>query len=106
MVGGHSSFGDLATSRKAIGMYIILAYDIGQKRVQKVMRICRKYLHHIQNSVFEGTITEAALERLKHELQNKIYKEADSIIIFRFESLKYTAREEIGAVRIFENIID
>ena len=87
-------------------MYIILAYDVGKKRVQKVMRICRKYLHHTQNSVFEGVITDAALERLKRELQDKIYKEADSIVVFRFESLKYTAREEIGAVPIFKNIID
>ena len=87
-------------------MYIILAYDVGQKRVQKVMRICRKYLHHIQNSVFEGVITEAALEKLKREIQNKIYKEADSVIIFRFESMKYTAREEIGTVRVLQNIID
>ena len=86
-------------------MYVILVYDVNQKRVQKVMRICRKYLHHIQNSVFEGKITEARLNCLKSELANKVNTGEDGIIIFRFESLKYSSREELGNVRTLESII-
>jgi CRISPR-associated protein Cas2 len=70
------------------------------------MRCCRKYLHHMQNSVFEGTITDAGLERLKRELQTKIDKDADSIIVYKFGSIKYAFRDEIGAVRVMGNIID
>ena len=84
---------------------MILVYDVNQKRVQKVMRVCRKYLHHIQNSVFEGKITEAKLNCLKSELESKVNTREDGIIIFRFESLKYSSREELGKVRILESII-
>lgn len=40
-------------------MYAILVYDIvtddqGKKCLPKVFKICKKYLIHIQNSVFEG----------------------------------------------------
>ena len=49
-------------------MYVILVYDIHQKRVGKALKICRKYLIHIQKSVFEGNITESKLKALKEEL--------------------------------------
>ena len=86
-------------------MYVILVYDVNQKRVQKVMRICRKYLHHIQNSVFEGMITEARLNSLKNELDSKVNTSEDGIIIYRFDSLKYSSREELGNVRVLGSII-
>ena len=41
-------------------MYVILVYDInleekeGQKVLRNVFKTCKKYLVHIQNSVFEG----------------------------------------------------
>ena len=35
-------------------MYVILTYDVGAKRVSKVMMTCRKYMVHVQKSVFEG----------------------------------------------------
>ncbi|MEN2993717.1 MAG: CRISPR-associated endonuclease Cas2, partial [Thermodesulfovibrio sp.] len=46
-------------------MRVILVYDINEKRVSKVLKTCRKYLHWVQNSVFEGELTEAKLEKLK-----------------------------------------
>lgn len=45
-------------------MYVILVYDIGEKRVGKMLRLCRKYLNWIQNSVFEGEISEVRLKEL------------------------------------------
>ena len=48
-------------------MFVVLSYDINQKRVNKVLKVCRKYLVHVQKSVFEGTITEAKLNSLKKE---------------------------------------
>ena len=35
-------------------MFVVLVYDVKQERVGKVLKICRKYLTHVQNSVFEG----------------------------------------------------
>lgn len=66
-------------------MYLILTYDIEQERVAKVLKICRKYLNWVQNSVLEGEITVAKLEKLKLELQKTIEKSKDSV---RFYILK------------------
>ena len=77
-------------------MYVILVYDIGEKRVAKALKICRKYLHWVQNSVFEGEITSAKLKRLKGELLSIIQKEKDSVIIYEFRTLNYSKRDILG----------
>ncbi|OQY08079.1 MAG: CRISPR-associated endonuclease Cas2 [Fusobacteriia bacterium 4572_132] len=76
-------------------MFVILYYDINEKRVSKVLKICRKYLTWVQNSVFEGEITKANLKKLKSDLKSKT-KEEDSIIIYEFRSMSYSKREVIG----------
>ena len=53
-------------------MFVIVTYDVASKRVAKVMKTCRKYLTHVQKSVFEGMITEGKLKRLKEELDKLI----------------------------------
>lgn len=50
-------------------MFVVLTYDISGTHIQKVMKICRRYLVHVQNSVFEGTITESELNHLKVDLE-------------------------------------
>ncbi|MBO8152302.1 MAG: CRISPR-associated endonuclease Cas2 [Candidatus Marinimicrobia bacterium] len=77
-------------------MHVILVYDIGEKRVAKVLKTCRKYLHWVQNSVFEGEITNANLVRLKGELKRIIKKEEDSVVIYQFRTLNYSKREILG----------
>jgi len=74
---------------------VILTYDVNTKRVNKVMKICRKYLSHEQNSVFEGVITEKNLNRLKRELERFIDVETDRISIYEMQTLKYTTKERI-----------
>lgn len=86
-------------------MYIILVYDVKKKRVQKVMKICRKYLNHLQNSVFEGNITGAKLNRLKNELKPAIEIQSDSVCIFELESTRYVVKEQIGTTPVFDHII-
>ena len=77
-------------------MFVIVVYDINVKRTSKVMKICRKYLEHVQKSVFEGNITEAKLRGLKHELSRVVVRNEDSVMIYKFETLKYTSKEVIG----------
>ena len=86
-------------------MYVILVYDIKEERVSKVLKICRKYLNWVQNSVFEGEITSAKLEKLKVELKRTINKEQDSVIIYRFRSLMYSSREIMGIEKGGEELI-
>lgn len=77
-------------------MYVILYYDFGEKRVAKALKICRKYLTHVQNSVFEGEVTQANYKKLVTELRKKMDEDYDSLIIYTFESMRYSNREVYG----------
>jgi len=76
-------------------MYVILVYDMNVKRVGKMLKLCRKYLHWIQNSVFEGEITPSKLDEFKHRA-SKIMKDDDSLIIFKSRDEKWLDKEVIG----------
>ena len=77
-------------------MYVILVYDIGEKRVGKMLKLCRKYLSWIQNSVFEGDITEVKLEELKIKARKLMNEETDSLILFKSRDEKWLYKEVIG----------
>ena len=76
-------------------MRIILVYDVGEKRVQKVHKFLKRYLHWTQNSVFEGDLTASELEEVKAYLNNIINMDEDSVIIFKLKFTNYT-KEIIG----------
>jgi len=77
-------------------MFIIMVYDVNVKRVNKVLKLARKYLNWVQNSVLEGEITEAKFFKLKSELQKVINEDEDSVIFYTFRTKLYTSREVIG----------
>ncbi len=77
-------------------MYVILVYDVGEKRVAKMLKLCRRYLHWIQNSVFEGEITEVQLKELLHEARQLMQPQEDSLIIFRSRDQRWLEKEIIG----------
>ncbi|WP_333655039.1 CRISPR-associated endonuclease Cas2 [Dissulfurispira sp.] len=66
--------------------YLIITYDIGEDRVSKVRRILKKYFMWVQNSVFEGDITEGKLAKCKSELQKAINEDEDSIYFYSLEN--------------------
>ncbi|MEJ5258053.1 MAG: CRISPR-associated endonuclease Cas2 [Fervidobacterium sp.] len=76
-------------------MFVILFYDIAEKRVSKALKICRKYLIWVQNSVFEGEISEGNLVKLKSEL-NRLIEDEDSVVIYEFKQMYYSNREVLG----------
>lgn len=80
-------------------MYVILVYDIGERRVGKMLKLCRKYLSWIQNSVFEGEITEVKLEELKIKASQIMNNETDSLIIFKNRQEKWLEKEIVGQER-------
>lgn len=63
-------------------MYVIVVYDVGEKRVGKTLKLCRKHLYWIQNSVFEGELSDAKLRELKLKIKRIIDLSEDSIIVF------------------------
>lgn len=77
-------------------MYVILVYDCGEKRVNKMLKLCRRYLHWIQNSVFEGEISEVRLKELLLEADQFIDKTHDSIIVFKSREQKWLDKQIIG----------
>lgn len=64
-------------------MYIILVYDMDVKRVGKMLKLCRQYLNWIQNSVFEGSISEVKLKEFLIKAKLIMDEETDSLIIFK-----------------------
>ncbi|OFY44288.1 MAG: CRISPR-associated endonuclease Cas2 [Bacteroidetes bacterium GWF2_40_14] len=80
-------------------MYVILVYDVGEKRVGKILRLCRKYLCWIQNSVFEGEISEVKLKELLLKVDIIMDKEVDSIILFKNSDERWMEKQIVGKER-------
>lgn len=80
-------------------MYVILVYDVGERRVAKMLKLCRKYLNWIQNSVFEGEISEVKLKELKTKAKSIMLSDTDSLIIFSSRNEKWLDKEVIGNER-------
>ncbi|MBK7223875.1 MAG: CRISPR-associated endonuclease Cas2 [Saprospiraceae bacterium] len=77
-------------------MYIILVYDCGEKRVGKMLKLCRQYLNWIQNSVFEGELSDAQLMELEYRCKEIMKREEDSIIIFSSRNQAWMQKKVIG----------
>ncbi|MCI5089638.1 CRISPR-associated endonuclease Cas2 [Phaeodactylibacter sp.] len=77
-------------------MYVILVYDVHQKRVGKMLKLCRRYLNWIQNSVFEGAISELKLKELIFEARQIMDESYDSIIIFSSRNERWLDKQVIG----------
>lgn len=78
---------------------MILVYDVGVERLGRVLKLCRRYLNWVQNSVFEGEISRANLMRLKKELKSLIDEERDSILIYSFRDRRQVRKESLGVVK-------
>lgn len=85
-------------------MYVILVYNInleqkqGQKVLRNVYKICKKYLVHIQNSVFEGELLESQLIKLKSELNQYIRDDKDSVIVFKSRNKRWMEKMFFGKI--------
>ena len=77
-------------------MYVIIVYDVEQKRVTKVMKFLRRFLTWVQNSVFEGETTEAKFKEIQIGLKKLIKKDKDSIVFYRMENQKNFKRSVLG----------
>ncbi|MGN0287487.1 MAG: CRISPR-associated endonuclease Cas2 [Atopobiaceae bacterium] len=86
-------------------MFVVLSYDVGKKRVKKVMRTCRRYLNHVHESVFQGKVTDLELAHLKSDLAEVLDTHKDSVRIYELESPRYLYTEDLGRSRDLSNII-
>lgn len=83
-------------------MYLVVVYDIkteskeGKKRLPKVMKKCREFLHHTQKSVFEGEISDAKLFNLKNSIKKLINENEDYVVIYKLPNKNNLERVNIG----------
>ncbi len=80
-------------------MHVIIVYDVGVERVGRVCNYLRTYLTRIQNSVFEGDITEARFARLKVGLGKIIETDHDSVLIWVLRDARWADRQVMGVER-------
>jgi len=86
-------------------MYVIIVYDISEKRVQKVCKYLRRFLTWVQNSVLEGEITESKLARLQSGLKKIVDEQEDSVLFYIGEE-KWMKRERIGIEKgVLDNLL-
>jgi CRISPR-associated protein Cas2 len=77
-------------------LYVIIVYDVGVERVNKIKKFLRTWLNWVQNSVFEGELTESEFIKVQQGIKNIIDKELDSVIIFKLKDRKFVDRSIIG----------
>lgn len=76
--------------------YAFVFYDVNVKRVQKVFKVCKKYLSHYQNSVFRGEMSPSKLICLKNDLKKVIDDEEDFICIIKLMNDNVFGEEVLG----------
>lgn len=80
-------------------MYFVAAYDVHERRVGEMLKIFRRYLTWVQNSVFEGELTEAQYAELKAEAKDVMDPDYDSVIFWNVRAEQYCDRETLGQER-------
>ncbi len=84
-------------------MYVIIVYDAAPKRGAKLLKYLRQHLNWVQNSVFEGEVTEGEFENIKYGIKQIINEKVDSVIYYVYESQNYHER---GIIGVEKNEID
>jgi len=77
-------------------MYAVIIYDVSIERINKVRQFLKRYLNWVQNSAFEGELTEAQLMKIKLKLKELIDEKQDSILLYSLSSQKWLKKDVIG----------
>lgn len=77
-------------------MYVIIVYDAVPTRGAKLLKYMRRHLIWVQNSVFEGEVSESGLETIKKGIKEIINQKKDSVIYYTFNSQNYLERSILG----------
>jgi CRISPR-associated protein Cas2 len=77
-------------------MDVIVVYDTAAERNPKILKLCRRYLHHVQRSVFEGELSPAQLQTFQHQVSRVIEDDYDHVLIYTMPPGAEIRRIEIG----------
>ena len=81
-------------------MYVIVVYDVGEERVGKVCKFMRRYLPRVQNSVFEGDLSESKLAAMKAGLSKIMEVNRDSVLLWVLRDAKWVDRQILGCEKL------
>ena len=85
-------------------MFVILSYDINEKRVGRIRKTVQKYLWQVHKSVYSGHLTESRLEKLKTELSRLVVPNEDSVCIYKLGNWTALHIEQLGETKETEYI--
>ncbi len=77
-------------------MYVVIVYDVGVERVNKIRIYLKQYLNWVQNSVFEGELTEPEYMKIMSQLGELIDESYDHVICYKSRDKRYLDIREIG----------
>lgn len=89
-------------------MDVLVTYDIadtegtGAKRRKRIAKVCEKYGHRVQFSVFECRLSPTRLTRLINEVGDTIDEKVDSVTVYRFPGKIEDARQRLGRSQTHE----
>ncbi|MFJ2954628.1 CRISPR-associated endonuclease Cas2 [Streptomyces sp. NPDC087270] len=78
-------------------MYVVVVYDTLAERNPEILRTCRKYLHHVQRSVFEGNLSDAQLRRFHNAVEAVLDLTYDNVLVYTYPPGATPERLEWGA---------
>ncbi len=83
-------------------MEVLITYDVstetaaGRRRLQRVAKRCEAYGQRVQKSVFECTLSDKDMERLRRDVKKEIKESEDSLRIYRLMEPRDRYVEVIG----------
>ncbi|MBB6713826.1 CRISPR-associated endonuclease Cas2 [Clostridium gasigenes] len=85
-------------------MFVIITYDVNEKRVNKVRKTLKKYITWTQNSVFEGEITVGKLTKCIAEVKKYLISNEDSLYIYRVSYSRNIKKDVIGVEKSHDEL--
>ncbi len=76
---------------------MVIVYDVGVERVNKIRIYLKQYLNWVQNSVFEGELTEPEYMKIMNHLKEIIDESLDHVICYKSRDKRYLDTDEIGS---------
>lgn len=77
-------------------MYAIIVYDVEVERLDKIRQVLRRYLNWVQNSAFEGELTEGKLEEIRLKIKSIIDESRDSILVYTVPNKEWLSKRVWG----------
>lgn len=81
-------------------LYVVVAYDVvSDRRRNRLIRLLKGYLEHVQKSVFEGPIEPRRFETLQQVVSRTIRQDEDSVRYYLLCRRCRQATEVVGLGR-------